>query len=386
MKNINTNSEISALTKLKNSNLATALFDTTIKIWETDSSNLIATLTGDALEARSLVVLQNSNLVSGSRDGTIKIWNTENFSLIRNISASDEIWSLVELQNASLASGTKNGDIQIWNSDTGSLIRTIKGHMSYVYSLVVLENGNLASISQDSSIKIWNTNDWSLIMNLLGNKRLGESVLNRAGLVSKLWSLVELPRGYLASASWDNNVKILKKSDGRLNRILTGHTDWIQSLTVLSNGWLASGSFDKTIKIWNTDTGDLITTLSGHTSTVSSLMVLPNGYLVSGSDDFTVKIWNLDYYIITTTSRASITSSNQVTSASSPQFIDSQNLNPPNCGQRPLNPSNKIVGGTRATPGDWGWQVLMLSYGDFICGGSLINSQWVVTAAHCADE
>ena len=63
---------------------------------------------------------------------------------------------------------------------------------------------------------------------------------------------------------------------------------------------------------------------------------------------------------------------------------DVTNLNPSNCGQRPLARSNKIVGGTQATAGDWGWQVLMFSNGVFICGGSLINSQWIVTAAHCS--
>ena len=65
--------------------------------------------------------------------------------------------------------------------------------------------------------------------------------------------------------------------------------------------------------------------------------------------------------------------------------IDTVSLNPSNCGQRPFQ-HVKIVGGTRATAGDWGWQVLMLSRGSFICGGSLINSQWIVTAAHCAEE
>ena len=73
-----------------------------------------------------------------------------------------------------------------------------------------------------------------------------------------------------------------------------------------------------------------------------------------------------------------------ITDQSTANLTDIKNLNPSNCGQRPLLSSNKIVGGTQATAGDWGWQVLMLSNGDFACGGSLINTQWVVTAAHCA--
>lgn len=59
-------------------------------------------------------------------------------------------------------------------------------------------------------------------------------------------------------------------------------------------------------------------------------------------------------------------------------------FNLPNCGQRPLKSLNKIVGGNRSTPGDWGWQVQMFSNGRFICGGSLLNTEWVVTAAHCS--
>ena len=84
----------------------------------------------------------------------------------------------------------------------------------------------------------------------------------------------------------------------------------------------------------------------------------------------------------TTTKPTTRTSTTKTTTKST--AIDTASLNPSNCGLRPLQ-SVKIVGGTQATAGDWGWQVLMLSSGSFICGGSLINSQWIVTAAHCAE-
>ena len=34
-------------------------------------------------------------------------------------------------------------------------------------------------------------------------------------------------------------------------------------------------------------------------------------------------------------------------------------------------------------PGDWAWQVAMNYNGGFTCGGSVLNSEWIITAAHC---
>nr|AAI07994.1 Zgc:123217 [Danio rerio] len=51
------------------------------------------------------------------------------------------------------------------------------------------------------------------------------------------------------------------------------------------------------------------------------------------------------------------------------------------CGVAPLN--TRIVGGTDAPAGSWPWQVSIHYNNRHICGGTLIHSQWVMTAAHC---
>ncbi|XP_050957605.1 uncharacterized protein LOC127158567 [Labeo rohita] len=56
------------------------------------------------------------------------------------------------------------------------------------------------------------------------------------------------------------------------------------------------------------------------------------------------------------------------------------------CGRAPLKP--KIVGGQNAVKGSWPWQASInyIPNGDLVCGGSLINKDWVLSAVQCFQE
>ena len=55
------------------------------------------------------------------------------------------------------------------------------------------------------------------------------------------------------------------------------------------------------------------------------------------------------------------------------------------CGQRHF--TSRVVGGENAPKHSWPWQVSLRIFHqgklEHICGGSLIDSEWVVTASHC---
>jgi secreted trypsin-like serine protease len=51
-----------------------------------------------------------------------------------------------------------------------------------------------------------------------------------------------------------------------------------------------------------------------------------------------------------------------------------------------MDPPQSIVGGNEAVPHSWPYQVKLLKYGSFSCGGTLISDRWIVSAAHCFSD
>ncbi|XP_017279206.1 transmembrane protease serine 13 [Kryptolebias marmoratus] len=51
-----------------------------------------------------------------------------------------------------------------------------------------------------------------------------------------------------------------------------------------------------------------------------------------------------------------------------------------------VSDGRRIVGGTLAAENVWGWQVSMQWREKHMCGGSIISSRWIITAAHCFVE
>jgi len=81
---------------------------------------------------------------------------------------------------------------------------------------------------------------------------------------------------------------------------------------------------------------------------------------------------------VTTTTRP--TTQRPTTTATMPPTTAT--ILPGSCGVPDIHPltGNRIVGGIEAKPHSWPWMVKMYGVG---CGGTLIDRQWVLSAAHC---
>ena len=64
------------------------------------------------------------------------------------------------------------------------------------------------------------------------------------------------------------------------------------------------------------------------------------------------------------------------------------------CGRSKINRHSglaRVIGGRKSDPGEWPWMAMILlrkSDGSFdpSCGGVLLGSEWIVTAAHCVAD
>ena len=56
---------------------------------------------------------------------------------------------------------------------------------------------------------------------------------------------------------------------------------------------IASASFDQTVKVWDAGSGQVALTLKGHTGTVNGVAFSPDGRrIASATWDQTVKVWD----------------------------------------------------------------------------------------------
>ena len=128
------------------------------------------------------------------------------------------------------------------------------------------------------------------------NAQTGETLdLIIGGHTDKISSAAYSPDGKtIATASWDETVRLWDVRTGKNTKTLKGHTYGISSVVYSPDGkTIATASSDKTIRLWNARTGRNIKTLEGHTEAVISVKFLPDGKTIATAGaDKTIRLWN----------------------------------------------------------------------------------------------
>lgn len=271
--------------------LASGSSDKTIKLWQLDTGQNLATFRGHSDDVNSLAFSPDGQyLASGSLDRTIKLWQVSTGKLLGTFAGhSDSVLSVSFSPGGQfLASGSWDKTVKVIHLPSGKLLYTLKGHTAGVRTVAFSPDGKiLASGCWDKTINLWKMENGQLLETLTGH-------------LDPVSSLVFCPPGLtLISGSEDKTIKIWQfDKKGELTaptRTLAGHSNWVNTVAINPRSHiLASGSRDKTIKLWHLLSGQLLQTLSGESYTVNALIFSPDGQtLVSGSEDKTIKIWRM---------------------------------------------------------------------------------------------
>jgi eukaryotic-like serine/threonine-protein kinase len=116
-----------------------------------------------------------------------------------------------------------------------------------------------------------------------------------SGHTGEVWDAAISPDGRrLASASFDNTVKLWNTTTGNLQQTLRGHEARVYSVAFDKEGTrLVSASADRTAIIWDLATGKPLHVLRGHADNVRCAVFSPDGsVVVTGSWDGTLRGWN----------------------------------------------------------------------------------------------
>jgi WD40 repeat protein/tetratricopeptide (TPR) repeat protein len=279
--------------------LASASWDTTIKIWNSDNGKLLTTIPGHYDCINSVKFSPDGQLLaSASADYNIKLWRLLWSSNGKKLTVQelqplgkhdDWVWDICFSPNGQmLASASGDCTIKLWDLE-GKLLKCLKGHQARSYSVHFSPNGQtLVSGSEDHTIKLWDVSSGTCL-----------TLDGKDGHKSPVKSVRFSPDGkILISASEDHTVKLWSVKDYTLIRTLEGHSEWVNSVAFRGDGKvLASGSNDNTVKLWSLD-GDLLKTLRGHSDWVRYVEFSPNDQiLASASDDNTIKVWKLDFIV-----------------------------------------------------------------------------------------
>ena len=218
--------------------------DKTVKVWDSDSGELIYTLKGHTNNVRCVTSsLTGQFYALGSSNEAIKIWSTSNGELIKTLGGhKGDVCSVYFSPDGNwLVSTYFSGLAVIWAMDSGELIKKIPGINSRVTKTAKFSfcGGYLATALDEKFISIWSVGSWNRVKTLDGDE-----------IIAAFDYSLDLIAG--ACGDGRKNITLWSVETGMIKNVMKGHSNVINTIVFSPCGnFIVSGSIDKSIRIWS---------------------------------------------------------------------------------------------------------------------------------------
>ncbi|KAL9079630.1 MAG: hypothetical protein Q9157_001515 [Trypethelium eluteriae] len=314
-----------------NSMIATGSKDKTVRLWDPQGKPFGGPLTGHTKAVRNLSWEPyhaqqpgRPRLASCSQDGTVRIWDARGCRIDMVLSGHSASVTCVKWGGlGQIYTASQDKTIKVWDAAKGTLINTLQSHAHWVNHLALSTDFALRNAFRDPKFggpKYESDRRIAAKRNFEDAARIGKKLVERLASASDdctmyLWEPLTTtqplgrmighqkvvnhvtfsPDGlYIASAGFDNHVKLWSATDGRFVRTLRGHVGAVyQCCFSADSRLLVSSSKDTTVKVWGVESGKLAEDLPGHQGEVFALdWSADGGRVASGGADKTVKLWS----------------------------------------------------------------------------------------------
>ena len=312
--------------------LATGSMDNTVRLWNpVTGESLGGPLKGHTKWITSICWEPyhtrdpgRPRLASASKDFTVRIWDAISRHTDLALTGHKGNVSCVKWGGAGqIYTASHDRTVKIWNATTGSMIHDLKSHAHWVNHLAlstdfVLRTGFFdhkgskatpetvdakrrkaqerfdACTATSGGHERLITGSDDCTMYLWEPSRSTKPVQRMVGHQKQVNHVTFSPDGTLiASAGFDNHIKLWDAKDGKFLFTLRGHVGAVYQCAFSPDSrLLVSASKDTTLKAWDVRTGKLAENLPGHQDEVFAVDWAPDGERVgSGGQDKAVRLW-----------------------------------------------------------------------------------------------
>ncbi|GAB5467666.1 MAG: hypothetical protein Kilf2KO_06960 [Rhodospirillales bacterium] len=308
--------------------LAGACYDGTLCLWDSESGEAVAVLTGHVGQLGACAWSPDGRiLASGGFDGTLRLWDVKRGEakavLIEHTGSVQACaWSP---DGRLLASGGSDRTLCLWEVESGALRTVLTGHAGSVQACAWSPDGRfLASGGFDGTLRLWEVESGAAGPVLTGHGGWVQTcawspdgrVLASGGADGSLllWDVESgLPlavlnehAGSVQTCAWSPDGRILASANsgsvlylgdvesGKSQVILTGHVGQVEACAWSPDGRvLASAGDDDTLRLWDVDTGAPRAILTGHDGSVEACAWSPDGrVLASAGYEGVLRLWD----------------------------------------------------------------------------------------------